>query len=51
VGGLDRGTIIDIEFEDDHKPVHIDGSNAFPYNFDDLLEFLGVNEEGDEDEV
>ena len=42
---------IDIEYEGDHKPVHIDGSNAFPYNFDDLLEFLGVNEEGDEDEV
>ena len=42
---------IDIEYEGDHKPVHIDGSNAFPYNFDDLLEFLGVNEEGDEDEA
>lgn len=42
---------IDIEYEGDHKPVHIDGSNAFPYNFDDLLEFLGVNEEGVEYEV
>ena len=42
---------IDIEYEGDHKPVHIDGSNAFPYNFDDLLEFLGVNEKSDEDEV
>ena len=42
---------IDIEYEGDHKPVHIDGSNAFSYNFDDLLVFLGVNEEGDEDEV
>lgn len=33
---------IDIEYADDHKPVHIDGSNAFPYNFDDLLEFLEI---------
>jgi hypothetical protein len=31
---------IDIEYEGDHKPVHIEGSNAFPYNFNDLLEFL-----------
>ncbi len=42
---------IDIKYEGDYKTVHIDGSNAFPYNFDDLPEFLGVNEEGDEDEV
>lgn len=46
---------IDIEYEDDRKPVNIDGSNAFPYNFDDLLEFLEINdaddEEGDDDEV
>ncbi len=33
---------IDIEYEDNRKPVHIDGSNAFPYNFDDLLEFLEI---------
>ena len=36
---------IDIEYDGDHKPVHIDGSNAFPYNFDDLLEFLGIDNE------
>ena len=42
---------IEYEYEDGHKPVHIYGSNAFPYNFDDLLEFLGVNEKSDEDEV
>ena len=42
---------IDIVFESGHKPVHIGGSNAFPYNFDELLEFLRVNEEDDEDEV
>lgn len=35
---------IDIEYVDDRKPVHIDGSNAFPYNFDDLLELLEVEE-------
>ena len=34
---------IDIEYEGDRKPVHIYGSNSFPYNFDDLLEFLGVD--------
>ena len=36
---------IDIEYEEGCKPVHIEGSNAFPYNFNDLLEFLGVDDE------
>ena len=42
---------VDIEYEGEHKPVHIDGRNAFPYNFDNLLEFLEMNKEDDEDEV
>ena len=41
---------IDIEYEGDRKPVHIYGSNAFPYNFDDLLEFLGVDNQDDIDD-
>ena len=41
---------IDIEYEGDRKPVHIDGSNKFPYNFDDLLGFLGVDNEDDLDD-
>ena len=32
------------------KPVHIYGSNAFPYNFDDLLEFLGVDNQDELDD-
>lgn len=41
---------VDIEYADGRKPVHIYGSNAFPYNFDNLLEFLGIDEEDDTDE-
>lgn len=41
---------IDIEYEGDRKPVHIYGSNAFPYNFDDLLEFLGVDNQDELDD-
>ena len=41
---------IDIEYEGDRKPVHIYGSNKFPYNFYDLLEFLGADNEDDIDE-
>ena len=41
---------IDIEYEGERKPVHIDGSNKFPYNFDDLLGFLGVDNEDDLDD-
>ena len=46
---------IDIEYEGGRKPVYIGGSNRFPYNFNDLLEFLGVDNQDDldddEDEV
>ena len=41
---------IDIEYEGDRKPVHIDGSNAFPYNFNDLLGFLGIDSQDDFDD-
>lgn len=41
---------IEIEYEGDHKPIHIYGSNAYPYNFDDLKEFLEIYEEETDDE-
>lgn len=41
---------IRIEYTDGREPVQIYGSNAFPYNFDDLTDFLemGVEEAYDE---
>ena len=45
------GTQWELElFFDDRKPVKISGSNDFPYNFDDLLELLGIDEEDENDE-
>ena len=41
---------IDIEYDDERRPVHIEGSNAFPYNFSDLLELLGVEDKEDDDD-
>ena len=32
-----------IEYEDGKKPYKIDGSNAYPYNFEELIEFLGID--------
>ena len=34
---------IEIEYEDDRKPVYIRGSNAYPNNFHELTEFLGID--------
>lgn len=42
---------IEIEYEGDHKPVHISGSNSFPYNFDELLEFLEIKNEEEDNEI
>ena len=39
---------LEIHF-DNRKPLKISGSNAFPYNFRDLAEFLGFEEELDEE--
>ena len=33
---------LELTFEDGHRPVRIHGSNAFPWNFNDLLEFLRI---------
>ena len=43
---------LEIHFDGDRKPFLISGSNAYPYNFNDLMEFLGIewNEEEEEDE-
>ena len=38
---------IRIEYEDDREPVQIYGSNAYPYNFEDLLWFLDLDYEDD----
>ena len=38
---------LEIQYNGDRKPIRISGSNAYPYNFDDLTEFLGVDEEAD----
>lgn len=39
-----------IEFSDGHKPFKTGGSNAYPYNFDELKELLGVDQEEEEEE-
>ena len=41
---------IDIEYDNGRRTVHIYGSNAFPYNFSDLLELLGVEDEENDDD-
>lgn len=41
---------LEISFDNERKPLKFSGSNAFPYNFSDLTEFLGFDEENDEDE-
>ncbi len=40
---------IRIEYEDGRRPVEIGGSNAYPYNFSELMELLGIDEEENED--
>ena len=40
---------MEIYFEGNRKAVRISGSNAFPYNFIDLKEFLEIDEEDAED--
>ena len=40
---------LEIYFDNERKPLKISGSNAFPYNFSDLTQFLGIDEENDED--
>ena len=35
---------LEIYFSNDHKPVKIYGSNAFPFNFDSLLELFEIEE-------
>ncbi len=39
-----------IEYEDEKEPVEIYGNNAYPYNFEELIEFLGI-ENSDADEI
>ena len=34
---------ISIEYEDGKEPFEIYGSNAYPYNFEELIEFLGID--------
>ncbi len=43
---VDDGTqwSIDIEYEGSIRRVHFEGCNAFPYNFDDLLFLLDIEE-------
>lgn len=41
---------ISIEYEDGKEPFEINGSNAYPYNFDELIEFLGIDN-SDTDEI
>ena len=41
---------ISIEYEDGKEPFEISGSNAYPYNFVDLIDFLGINN-SDTDEM
>ena len=41
---------LEIHFDGNRKPVRIYGSNAYPYNFQDLTDFLGIEEEEIEDE-
>lgn len=43
---------ISIEYEDGKEPFEIYGSNAYPYNFEELIEFLGIdNSDSDTDEM
>ena len=37
-------------FSDKHRKVEISGSNAYPYNFDDLKYLLGITEDDSEDD-
>lgn len=41
---------LDIYYNNGRKAVKISGSNAYPYNFEDLKEFLEVETEDEEDE-
>ena len=41
---------LDIYYNNGRKAVKISGSNAYPYNFEDLKEFLEVEMEDEEDE-
>ena len=41
---------ISIEYEDGKEPFEIYGSNAYPYNFADLIDFLGIDN-SDTDEM
>ena len=41
---------LDIYYNNGRKAVKISGSNAYPYNFEDLKEFLEVEMENEEDE-
>ena len=41
---------IGIEYEGGRRPFHIDGSNAYPYNFKKLTELFGIEEETEEEE-
>ena len=41
---------ISIEYEDGKEPFEISGSNAYPYNFVDLIDFLGIDN-SDTDEM
>lgn len=33
-----------IDFSNGHKPLRIYGSNAYPYNFHELMDLLGIRE-------
>ena len=41
---------LEIYFAGDRKPLKISGSNAYPYNFSDLIALLGIDEEEPEEE-
>ncbi len=44
---------LEIQYTVDKRKVRISGSNAYPYNFGDLMRFLGMDEEdpfSDEDQ-
>ena len=41
---------LEIWFSDGHKPVKFDGSNAYPYNFNDLLRLLDIDREDETEE-
>ena len=38
-----------INFSNGHKPLKSYGSNAYPYNYNELLELLGIDQNQDED--